>query len=154
LYTDGDARGATPAANTEEALLRAIKRYSEKDYKPPERGHLRYIPDEWEYSGPKGDTNAWCKIWTINERLCENDAASFRAYKRKALDAMILALKDLDADGYFGIGPQRELITLMIWLTDSPEALTWWGRSIKRLNPKTVYDRVVTEAPSWCKLKR
>jgi hypothetical protein len=53
---------------------------------------------------------------------------------------MIQCLADLDGEGFFGRNAEREHITLMIWITDSSLAEEWWAKSVKQLNPATVYD--------------
>jgi hypothetical protein len=151
LYTDDDAGGANCAANTEQSLKRATQSYIDGGYTLPEPGQMRYIPDEWVYSGAEGSIDAWGKIWEMNEALAADDSFWFKRYKKKALEAMILALKDLDADEFFGTGRDRERITLLIWITDSADAENWWLRSIEQLNPKPVYKRFLSELPSWCK---
>jgi len=60
-------------------------------------------------------------------------------------DAMILALGDLDSEGGFGSGAEREKVTLLIWITDSSEAEEWWIKSVKELNPPVVYERFLAE---------
>jgi hypothetical protein len=151
LYTDDDAGAAVCAANTEQALARATQRYRARGGTAPEPGHLRYIPDEWAYSGAEGNIGAWAKIWEMNRALADDDGIAFRTYKNNALEAMLLALKDLDAEGFFGSSAERERVTLLVWITDSAEAEKWWLRSIKELNPRAVYKRFSAEAPSWCK---
>ncbi len=46
LYNDDDGGGANCAANTEQSLQRATRRYVDGGYKVPEPGHMRYVPDE------------------------------------------------------------------------------------------------------------
>ncbi len=103
------------------------------------------------YSGAKGNVDEWHKIWVMNEALSATAGLSFLAYKQQALEAMVLALKELDDEGFFGRGVERERVTLLVWITDSAEAEAWWLRSIKDLNPGPVYRRFLSAAPSWCK---
>ncbi|MBC7821248.1 MAG: DUF4303 domain-containing protein [Planctomycetaceae bacterium] len=140
LYTDDDASGAIPAANSEQSFERAKQRYVASHSSPtPEK--LRYTPDEWGYAGGFGAIDEWHTIWETNETIGSDDGVLRR------LETMMLALKDLDAEGYFGDGPQREKITLMIWITDSYNANEWRVRSVKELNPRTVYKRFLSEFP-------
>ena len=151
LYNDDDAGGANCAANTEQSLERATRRYIDGGYTLPEPGHMRYVPDEWVSSGAEGNVDEWRRIWAMNDALSATAGLSFRDYKQQALEAMVLALKDVDAAGFFGRGAERERVTLLVWITDSAEAEAWWLRSIKELNPDPVYGRFLSAAPSWCK---
>jgi hypothetical protein len=63
--------------------------------------------------------------------------------------AMILALKDLDADGFFGTGPERERIILLVWVDKFEDSDAWWARSAEELNPGHVYKRLLSNTASW-----
>lgn len=145
LTTDDDATGAQPAANTEESFQRAVAQYAASGSKV-DAGYLRFSPDEWAYEGAEGNTAEWGKIWEMNGIL--SDEAPVRESKMKSLETMILALKDLDKEGFFGRGAQREAITLMIWISGSAQAERWQSKSVKALNPIKVQKKFRAEWPS------
>jgi len=144
LYSDSDGGGPNPAACTEQLLNRIAQGYVNHGL-APDPGYLRYTPDEWKYCGAEGSVDEWEKVWVMNEVLRADKTASLLTYKPSAFQASILALRDLDSEGFFGSGEQREKITLLIWITDSFEAEEWWIRSVQDLNPPTVYNRFMSE---------
>jgi len=147
LYTDDSAEGATPAANSQQSLERCLHRYQSRSRQLAVRQmpFVRFCPDEWMYHG--GVASDWEAIWERNATLGDVDDDSFRTYKDQMLETMILTLQDLDTQRFFGVGAERESVTLMVWITDSSEAVKWWVRSIRRLNPEKVFERFWTVLP-------
>lgn len=150
LYTDQDALGPTPAVSTEQSLARAIERNVGAVYDVSEIALLRYVPDEWAYLGAEGNPEDWHAIWETVDELSEDDSMPFPTFRHKIWQALILALKDLDGEGFFGTGEERERVTLLIWPSQASEAEQWWIRSVRELNPETVWKRFLSELPPSC----
>jgi hypothetical protein len=53
---------------------------------------------------------------------------------------MLLALRDLDHEGFFGTGPVRQGVTLYCNVSDSERAGWLQAESAQRLNPPEVYE--------------
>jgi len=148
LYADNHADGLNPASQTEEAYQRRLAK--NKTYKEGELGLLRYCPDEWDmnYCGsPKTVLESWRKVYGLLDPILEDETLDkkmkWEHVVRPAFETMIQTLADLDSEGFFGRGPDRELITLMIWITDSSLAEEWWAKSVRQLNSSDVYQRFI-----------
>lgn len=150
LYTDDDAMGVSPAANTEEAYQRRVERYqSDESYMQFLKEHdiafnpfnYRWGTPEWAYEHDGQD-----QFQAVSERLDavtgsgEMTLEEYEEFKGAVLAAMLLGLKDLDAEGTFGDGPERARITLFCSLSDSATAGWFEEESARRLNPPAVYD--------------
>jgi hypothetical protein len=143
LYADNYAQGMNPASQTEEAYQRRLAKNTM--YGPGELGLLRYCPDEWDmdYCGTHRDEE-WSKVTDLLDPILEDDNLTWEQAARPAFETMIQALAELDQEGFFGRGADREAVTLMIWITDSSLAEEWWAKSVKQLNPAKVYERFIT----------
>lgn len=151
LFTGNEVVGAVAAANTEQYIQRAIQESAEGAYDIPEMGQMRYCPMEWAYCGAEGEAKEqWSRILEMQYKLRLTGNLLVQAYQEKALETMILALGDLDAEGFFGTGAERERVILVIWVAESDDTEKWWIRSAKELNPQAVYERFLSELPSWC----
>jgi hypothetical protein len=53
---------------------------------------------------------------------------------------MVLALRDLDSEGFFGTVPERKKLTLLCSVSDSTDAAWLEHESAKFLNPPEVYE--------------
>jgi hypothetical protein len=124
LYTDDGAGGANPAANTEQSLKRKTKKYIDGGYAVPEPGHLRYVPDEWAYSGAKGSIEEWVKVWKMNRALYDDDSIPFRRYKQQAEG---FRPPDVAAEPRFLLrvawGEQTAAAAARIWLAEQPKPI-------------------------------
>jgi hypothetical protein len=146
LYTDDDATGAIPAANSVQSVEQTKKRYSSRGSKVPNLAYLRYDPAEWSHIGVRAGNKEWKAIGEMTDALSEDGSISLGERRRNLLQAMLLSLKDLDQEGFFGVGAEREAVTLMIWITDSADAETWRQRSIRELNPRVVHERFLADS--------
>lgn len=134
LYTDDGAAGISPAANSEEGLAAKITAYGE-DAEP---GYLRWATSEWAYEGIGWDRTAavYGKIGEIGDA-----AEDFDAFHQGVLALMEGVLADLDAEGFFGRGEERERIALFCAITDSDEDDDLVDRTIRALNPPALVAR-------------
>ena len=105
-----------PAASSEQSLQRVTARYVEKGFSIDEVGphHLRYCPDEWAYSGSRWEV--WQEAAEFHEQVMDayRERDAFIEFKYGLFQMMIDCLRDLDHEGFFDNGPDREAVTLMI----------------------------------------
>ena len=148
LYSDDDALGVSPAANSEAGYERCVEKYrsNPSHMKELARLNLPFVPfeyrwswGEWEYIpgfaqlfDPAGE--AIRKAEPDGE-----DEDEYDAFKGAVYAVMVLGLKDLDADGFFGTGDERRRITLYCSIYDSYEFAWMEEESARILNPPDVY---------------
>ena len=138
LYTDDGAMTVEPAANSEEALESSAEEYDES----PDTGWLRWGTAEWAYEGEGGDHfNDVYDALNVKNPYDNKDPKAFGVFKQNLFETMILALKSLDDEGFFGTGKDREAVTLFCSVSDSEDAEDLEDQSAKRLNSKAVYKR-------------
>jgi hypothetical protein len=144
MYADNRGRGLSPASHTEESYASQLAVNSV--YAEDELGLLRYCPDEWstDYTGSVR-RDEWLQVTRLLDPVLDDRTLSWEQSSGRVFETMIQALGELDDEGGFGRGAQREAITLMIWISDSGLARDWWARSVRSLNPRTVYERFVSE---------
>lgn len=140
LYTDDLGRYISPTGNTEEALLRRSGGYA----KTP----LRWSPCDWEYH-LEGDREHFEQVQCLFDEAPDPYDISDRqavAQARQVFEACIRVLRELDSEGLFGRGEDRERIVINLWMGDqSDEGQVRWAR---RLNPPSVAKRYAVELPS------
>jgi hypothetical protein len=143
LYTDGDAMTAVPAANSEQGYRRAVDRRGETG--PAELAYLRWATAEWAYEAA-GDAHFRAATDLLNApgRYDPADDRAARAYTDQFHATLIGALRDLDAEGFFGTGEARAGVTLFVTISDSGAARQLENRSARQLNPKPVYRRFMS----------
>jgi hypothetical protein len=135
LYTDDDAAGISPAANTDEALAKRVAEY--KYTKARDVNALRWSTSEWAYEGFgwehfKPSYDAMMAVEVPGGRR------GFARHRERVLQLMIDVLAALDADGVFGRGAERERVTLLCSITDSDDEIALLDRSVRALNPPAV----------------
>jgi hypothetical protein len=149
LYSDGDAMSVRAAANTEEGYERRVEKYrSDPSFMEFLKGYnlsfspfdYRWGTNEWPYHHVgHGHFDDVCELIGADDRYDESDPDGFDTFKGRLFAAMLLGLKDLDAEGFFGAGEGRGRITLLCSVTDSAEAAWLEEESARRLNPPAVY---------------
>jgi hypothetical protein len=140
LYSDEDFTGISPAANTEEHLAKRTADY--KYTKPAEVNYLRWSTSEWAFEG-FGDKHfkpSYDATMAVRHPP-EGDDEPFPQYRRRMSQLMIDVLADLDADGLFGRGAERERVTLLCSVTDADDPFELLDRSVRALNPPPVVAR-------------
>jgi hypothetical protein len=71
------------------------------------------------------------------------------AFQARAYGAMVLGLKQLDAEGFFGRGTERESVTLLCSDADNLDTV-WLGiESAHLLNPPVVFDAFLAQWMRW-----
>lgn len=131
-----------PYVLTEESLTRVANRYVTNGHHETvqeARKDLRYSMEDSPYAGELEG-----KLSTVDS-LMEPIAPTLDETEGYALlaKAAMDAISDLDKQGLFGKGKQREKLVLII---DTSFAKKDWSLpSVKRLNPRTVVNRYVAE---------
>jgi hypothetical protein len=150
LYTDDDASGVSPASNTAEGYGRRLGRYRNNAgfMESLKEMGLEFSPFDYKWGHPEwafeaaesGEFEAADAL--IRDESRQEDYVEARA---GVFAAMVLALKDLDAGGFFGAGDERARVTLMCSASDS--AATAWleDESARALNPPGVYQAFFAE---------
>jgi len=133
LLSDDSAMTIGPVANSREAL--AASEYGEE---------MLWNPGEWCFGdGGAYLDSAYRMLLQAHRGLpFELDFATFR---RGVFEACIAALEELDSEGFFGVGEQRDDCVLLFEVTDS-EAVEG---AMARLNPPAVVARFDTWMSSW-----
>lgn len=155
LYDSDDATGPQVSANSEEKfqelLVQARHQYESRGYNsrpfgPREEASYRWGTAEWWYEACS-DARDFRPAYELLEKLAAATAESdYPAFKAQASAAMVGALRDLDREGVFGRGPEREEVTLFASISDSRDA-EWLERESARLaNPPAVFARFESEA--------
>lgn len=164
LYSYEDAVGVSPSANTEEAYQIAVaKKTSDEEYQKWLGSHgisfsasllgdQRWSPYEWKYECAESDSFKSVDA-LINHRgmgfYDRDDPMGFVTFKANVLASMVLALGDLNSDGYFGEGSERNAMTIFCSIPNS--SLTAWLEedSARRLNPPAVFQKFAEERIKW-----
>ena len=115
-------------------------------------GDYRWSAFEWQYASVDPDEFSSVDE-LINNRgvgvYDENDPSGFENFKVCVFASMVLALSDLDADGYFGVGAARESVTLFCSVADS-DCGGWLEKdSARRLNSPEVFEKFNEERIRW-----
>lgn len=153
LFTDDDVTSIQLAANSDAGLEEAVARYGLKD--PRSIAGIRFSTGEWRYEGfgeghfrPANESLSRLQPTTVDRKHAT-------AFRRAVMTSMVAALADLDVDGTFGRGSERDGITLMCAVTDATKAgEQYQDRSVRKLNPPAVvaaYEATMkaARAPKW-----
>ncbi len=132
--------GATVAAsaNTEEGLLRAAARYTADGYgsiealASHEAGSLRWRTADWEYRSLGAEHFAAANA-LIAETVDPRDPG-------EVMDALVGACRDLNREDFFGWGPERDAVVVLV-LTGDPADLLELARDV---NPAVPFARLQT----------
>ncbi len=141
LYSDGSAMTVCPAANTEGAYRRALKRSGASE--PEQVNYYRWAFPEWD-AATDADAAAFNAISSKiggEGRYGEQDPDGFVHFKARVYATMVLAVLDLVNEGFFGKDREREQLTLLCSEPDSGCAVWLEDESARRLNPGKVYKK-------------
>lgn len=162
LRTSGCAHGMMPAANSEQGFRCVLDKYER--YRADTEATLakigmtyshylkyyRWCTSEWAYETPVGFARVWELLDECNCDIhIEDSPASYDQRLGECYAAMILALKDLDREGFFGIGADREEVTVLCSNADSLETTWLTIESVRMINPATVADRFLPQWMAW-----
>jgi hypothetical protein len=118
LQSLDDATGVYAAANTEDGYRRCAERYSDWD-SPPGEYYYRWYWGVWAYTNVRRELFGGVYDLLNEEGRRFEDADLQSSFKAAVFGAMAAALRDLDNEGLFGTGPERERITLLCTVEDS-----------------------------------
>lgn len=142
LYTDSGAMTVVPAANSEEGLQRVRKQMAVPDEESATE--FRWGTGEWVYECAEAHSfNQLCKRLADTVLSTDFPAAEFGRFFNDLQRDMIEALGLLDREGLFGIGAERERLTLFVTISDDNRAEELENVSAKVLNPPAVSDRFI-----------
>ncbi|WP_426071355.1 DUF4303 domain-containing protein [Janthinobacterium sp. DSP2-3-3] len=133
LVSDDSAMTIGPMANSREAL--AASEYGEE---------MLWNPAEWAFDDGGAYFDSAYRLLLQAHRKLPFDVDS-DAFRTGVFDACIAALAQLDAEGVFGIGVQRDEGVLLFEVSDS-EPLEG---ALARLNPPAVVARFEAWMTSW-----
>lgn len=136
LYNDDDGVALDGAANTEEALA---SRLSEGDQ---DETYVRWTTAEWPYEGGFLLADVYEMLAEPADNDDDDQEEDYDLLRGTTFAVMVLALADLDQEGFFATGADRQGLTLFCTLSDS-EHTGWLEReSAKRLNPPAVFKKL------------
>lgn len=136
LMTNDAAQYLFPVCNTEEGLKKTAKKYKQEGH--PEHGvdELRWSFGDWAYADegeePFEEVNAILAEYTDFDDV-DDDEVEKRV--ERIMEAVVAGLKDLNDEGFFGTGDERNKVAVMI-VGDLDSGLTQeWMR---QFNPPAV----------------
>lgn len=164
LVTDEECFGAAAVGDTEERAARRIAA------EPPET----FLDRMFNEYGIRWNTGEWDEIYTKEsprfdlansrdkkqhpletldgmlkyyQKWLSIEGNTEKRFREKMLRTMIDALHDLDQEGLFGTGREREKITLFIEITDSNHEPNVKLKSARMLNPRKSARRLCSSLP-------
>jgi predicted DNA-binding WGR domain protein len=153
LGSDDGAMTIVPICNSEEALRRRVAEegydlddadLDEVDRKEAEAffAEMRFASDEWAYfEGNEFLDLPYRRIITEWFDCDVDDEEAFVRFRDGLFESCVLALEQLDREGFFGSGPRREETVVIFEVSDTslPSRVTdGW---VRRLNPSSVFKR-------------
>lgn len=133
LVSDDSAMTIGPAANSREAL--AASEYGEE---------MLWNPAEWAFEDGVAYFDSAYRLLLQAHRDLPFDV-DFDTFRSGVFDACIVALAQLDAEGCFGMGAQRDDFVLLFEVSDSDAV----EGAMERLNPPAVVARFTAWMASW-----
>jgi len=144
LCSDDEAESLCASANTEEGYARGLKRYEGRPL--GNEAGVRWHCPEWAYHGDEmGEFRALDPLIEIDEEI-QDDPGPFDAFRARLYASMILGLKDLDAEGFFGTGQDRERVALFCDLASTHDTYWYVVESARALNPPSTFRAFL---PQW-----
>jgi hypothetical protein len=116
LEVGGGAVSAS--ANTEEGLRRTAQRFADAGYGSAdalasnERGSLRWRTDDWEHRGADG-----AHFSDANALVAGGEDPG------DVVDELVGALRDLNREDFFGWGPERDAVVVLVLTVDPGDVL-------------------------------
>ena len=117
LYTVDEALGICPSSNSEQAYARKRAKYqgrgsfNEADL----LGNFRWSPYDWEFETVGADFFRFTDQLLSDQGQARYDQEApdgFIEFKAGVFASMVLALADLDAESFFGVGDARRRVTV------------------------------------------
>jgi hypothetical protein len=144
LWTDDSLQFLHPAANTEEALTATVKRYRETvDPKygcTSTRAGMRWSYGDWGFFPADVATAEFEEITEVVRANFDSDEEDFVAGTEVLWPAILKGFQRLENERFFGTGPERSKITLLLVGDLDSELVNSW---VSALNPPDVADRFI-----------
>lgn len=147
VFTDDSLQFIHPAANTEEGLTATVQSYKEtvdsKYGTISTRAGMRWSYGDWGHFANFGEKH----FAEINEALIENIDGldeEFESRIDSLWAAVLTGFQRLEKDGFFGSGPERSRITLLLVGDLDGELVNSW---VSALNPPDVANRFINWNP-------
>lgn len=142
IFTDDSLQFAFAAANTEEGLAATVKRYNvEVDPKHDTTSTLnrmRWAHGDWECFPIDGAH--FSEINGVLEENFDAEESVFEAQIESLWQALLDGFRQLEDEGFFGVGEERSRITLLVVGDLKEEVINHWART---LNPPAVAQRFI-----------
>jgi hypothetical protein len=143
LFTDDSLQFLHAVANTEEALTSTVKRYRETvDPKygcTSTRAGMRWSYGDWGFF-PEVGAEHFERINEVVRANFDSDEEEFKAGIESLWTAILKGFQRLEKDRFFGSGPERSKVTLLV-VGDLPsELVNSW---VSELNPPDVANRFI-----------
>jgi hypothetical protein len=162
LCSDEEAEGVCGSANTEEGFQARLKRNETYRKGIEERiakhgmtwadytNYFRWNLPEWAYHNTgSGDFRALDPLIPDPIPDAEEEPVESLDYRARLYGSMVLAMKDLDSEGFFGAGEQRDSVVLLCDLVEPPEKIWFAVESARVLNPPEVFQGFLKQWLSW-----
>ena len=138
IWTDDSLQFAHAAANTEEGLTATVHRYNQevdpKNNTTSTHHNMRWSYGDWEFF----PVEALEDLADVNSVLQDNFLADEDVFEEQIAPlwrALLDGFKQLEAEGFFGTGPERSKITLLLVGNVLDETFVQW---VTALNPESV----------------
>lgn len=141
IFTDDSLQFAYPVANTEEGLAATVRRYNEevdpKHGTTSTRNGMRWAYGDWEFFPDVGEEDFEPINAVLSDNFCSEEE-EFEEQIEPLWQAMLDGFLALEKEGYFGTGPTREKVTLLLVGHVDEEVADHWTET---LNPPSVATR-------------
>jgi len=139
LITDEDAMTISAMANSAEALAQTVADYG-SDGDAVSDDEIMWSPAEWSYGEGAHDGGAFFDSayrLLLQAHRGPPFEADFETHRAAVFETCIAALEQLDREGCFGSGAEREQFVLLFEVSDNEEV----EGAMARLNSVTVQER-------------
>lgn len=146
LFTNDAANWLYPVANSEQGLQQVIAKYQSQGTSDGEDSDLRWSFGDWFYQEfGESDFEAVNTLLEEAADLDDLDDDQIEQRTEKLMKAIVAGLSDLNAEGFFGTGPERDRVTVMI-VGELDSGAT--DEYLAKLNPPAVVERLVQQRDS------
>ena len=149
LFTSGEFGYISPTAMTEEGLAAVVARYREdpaysKETREDLQQSLRWSPCDspLHLEGEEAFAAAQGVVREMSQALrginTDDDWDEFDAFCDSIRDGLSDVLQEVDRQGVFGVGEEREQVFVAVMMGDQDESILDYG---ERLNPSATFER-------------
>lgn len=143
LTTNDAANWLFPVANSEEGLRRTIAKYQSDGETDSGEEDLRWSFGDWSYEEFADDEfEAVNELLEAATQFDDLDDDQIEKQVAKLMTAIVAGLADLDQEGFFGEGADRENVAVMI-VGDLDNSAT--DEYLQKLNPRSVVKKLISQ---------